>query len=358
MAKSRRSKKNQKDRQMVSAERRLREHQSGYDRTVFTIPDNAELFSIEKPGNKRIIIIPFPAGKDNPHADEGELYYERTYWRHAGIGPDNGLYICSAKTWKKRCYVDEYITRHDNDPDIDHKTLTQIKPKERQLFNVLDMDEKEKGVQIWEISYHNFGKLLDSRIRNRDEDDNYHLFADPEEGSIIRLTIEKDSLGGREFSKVTAIDFKPFKKPLDGSILKNAHCLDDLLIETPYKKLKSIFLQADEEGEDEDEDSSDESNVFADDEDERESEDDEEPDEEEEPEEEEDDEDDEDQDLDKVGIAADDGDKAAVKLLTKMAKSAGIDPDEFATWAEVAEELSEEDEEEGSDDLDDDDLPF
>jgi hypothetical protein len=65
-----------------------------------------------------------------------------------------------------------------------------------------------------------------------------------------------------------------------------------------------------------------------------------------------DDDDDEDEDgevsLTDVAALADDGDDDAMASLTELAEEAGLDPDEYGTWAELAEAL-------GSDDAEDDD---
>lgn len=63
--------------------------------------------------------------------------------------------------------------------------------------------------------------------------------------------------------------------------------------------------------------------------------------EEEEPEEEED----EDEDLSEMGEMADDGDEDAMVALTEAAEEAGLDPDDYDTWSDLAAVLSESEEE-------------
>lgn len=58
--------------------------------------------------------------------------------------------------------------------------------------------------------------------------------------------------------------------------------------------------------------------------------------------------DDEDEDLLAYGEEADEGDRKAIKYLTRLATDADLDPDDYPTWVELAEALSEEeDEDEG-----------
>lgn len=78
--------------------------------------------------------------------------------------------------------------------------------------------------------------------------------------------------------------------------------------------------------------------------------------EDEESDEEEDEDEDEEEEVEQtIGELADEGDKKAIRELTKAAKSAGLDPNDYSTWAELEEALSDEsDEEEESDEEDED----
>lgn len=61
-------------------------------------------------------------------------------------------------------------------------------------------------------------------------------------------------------------------------------------------------------------------------------------------------EDEESEDLSSLGQAADEGDEAALERLTELAEEAELDPDEYKTWAELAEALAPEEGEEGEED--------
>lgn len=246
----------------VDPERRQKEHKSGFERTSIILPENMEMFKLKAGKNYRVDIIPYIAGSGNPHADEGKPYYERTYFRHPGLGSGEDAYVCLHQTFKEKCPVCEYRAKAASKGTLDKKSLKDLAPKERQLFNVFDHGEPDKGVQLWEISFHNFGKLLDVRVKTRDEDEDYikfWWFSDVKrKGCTLKLTVTEEQMEERTFPKVTAIDFKPRKEPLSDEILEQAACLDECLVHTPYDKLKAIFLQQEEGDEDEDEDFDDE----------------------------------------------------------------------------------------------------
>jgi hypothetical protein len=216
------------------------------------LPDGVKFFEM-KPGIHRIDILPFTAGKGNPYADEGELHFERTFWIHRGIGPDGNAFVCPRKTANEPCPICEARTKLSKDPDADEDLIKDIAPKERQLWAVFDQKNPDKGIQIIDMSFHLFGKQLDARVRNADDDDKYALFADPEEGFTLKLGVVEKHFGKQTYNEVETIDFKQ-REPLDEDLLKNVPCLDELLVVLPYEKLKSIFLQTSEAGKDDDDD--------------------------------------------------------------------------------------------------------
>lgn len=237
---------------VVSAKKWAEEHEVGGGRSSIHLPEGASFFGFKEAGTKRIDIIPYTVGKGNPDAEEGELFFMRTYFTHRGIGPNEETFVCLAKTFKKDCPICQHraklVKEGGNEDEI--KSLT---PKERQLWNVFDHNDSEKGVQVWDQSYHLFGKHLKNKIDNADEDDGYELFADPEQGMTLKVSAVQEKAGAYKFLDCSDIEFKARKEPLDDELLEQAHCLDDLLKETSYDELKKIFLGT-EDGDDDDDD--------------------------------------------------------------------------------------------------------
>lgn len=239
------SARDQERKQKVSAQRRLDEHQSALSNTAIKIPEGANIIVIKKEGVRRWHVIPFTTKKDNPFCDAGLLYFERTYWCHPRIGSNEDTYVCPKKVLGLPCPVCEDRAKRAKDPSEDEDTLKALKPKERQLWNILDDDEKDKGVQIFDFSMHLFGKFLDGKINNADADDKemYKLFADPEDGLLIRVGFTEEKGGGYTFYKGSDIEFKGRKTVIDEDILKQAYCLDDLLKVESYDTLYKIYHQ-------------------------------------------------------------------------------------------------------------------
>lgn len=240
---------------------------SGYNRTAYRVPEGMKVFSIKKAGVYRLDIMPFAAGKGNPFADEGMLHYERTFFQHRDIGLDQDAYIClrthqQVKDFKRfeLCPICKY---RQEISQSDQALAKKLAPKERQLFNVIDLANPDDGVQLWEISHHLFGKLLDTKINNADEDDEYFKFFYHDDGLTLKCTAAEKSMGGdsKPFYEIADIEFKKRSEQYSDDILEQCACLDDLLIQLDYDKLEAIFTETaapdDEdsgEGEEEDED--------------------------------------------------------------------------------------------------------
>ena len=245
-------KRRKKERSTASAaKRRAEEHGVGFEITSLNVPEGVKFFKIKSDKPIRLDILPYPVGKGNPWADEGEFHYERTYFVHRGIGAEQSSYVCPRKTTNERCPICEFRAKLAKDPDADENLIKSLAPKERQLFNVIDTRDREKGVQIWDIAWWLFGKALDARIRNADEDDDYDHFADLEGGSTLKLGVEEKYFDKRAFYAIDSIDFKR-REDYDKDILEEVHNLDEMVKIIPYDELKKILLEAEDDDKDED----------------------------------------------------------------------------------------------------------
>jgi len=243
-------------RERVSAKKWSDDNKGGLRLTAFRVPDKTQLFQLKENGIKRVDVIPFKAGKDNPQADEGVLHFERTVYMHRRIGPSGDDYCCPARctehlepSERKSCPVCEEHTKlksqYSDPTDKQKKLLQGLKAKRRQLILIYDHDDDERGVQLWHTAfYKSFGQTLQEAIEFADPDEEHKIFfADPEDGSTLKLGIGKEQFEGRDFYPVKTVEFKKRKKPLSEKLLKKAPCLDELLIILDYDDLEAIFKQ-------------------------------------------------------------------------------------------------------------------
>jgi hypothetical protein len=251
------SRQKREKRQRVSGRRRAEDHKTGFEGGSVKLPEGVGFFSVKKAGIQRIEILPYrvPKGADNPFADDGDMYFERTFFVHRQIGPNNETRVCLRKTTGQPCPICEYRSQLTKEEDPDEDLIKDLAPKERQLWNVYDHGNSEAGVQIWDISFHLFGKSLDARIKNADEDDDYEFFADPEDGLTLKIGFEEKSFGGRTFYDCESIDFKARRKALDPELFEKVVVLDEALVIEDYEKLKALFQQTEAPSDDDDDES-------------------------------------------------------------------------------------------------------
>ncbi len=232
-----------------SARTRAENHTSGFERTSVNLPEGVERFKPEKVGVYKIDIVPYEVGKGretpggNPYADAGDHHPERTFFTHRGIGPNEDTVVCLNKTFKKPCPICEHRSVLAKDHDADEVLVKSLAPKERQLWNVFDHDDPDKGVQVWDISFHLFGKQLDAQIKNSDEDDGFEFYHDPDEGLTLKVGLGEKSFAGNKFLEAETINFSRKTRALSDEVFEAAVNLDDCLIEMDYDKLKAMFLQ-------------------------------------------------------------------------------------------------------------------
>lgn len=224
--------------------------------TSLRIPDGTSLFTIKKEGNYRIDVIPYVVGKGNPHAAEGKKYWQRTYFVHRGVGANGQSFCCPKKCTDGRlkCPICEDAWRQWNaigkDRELTDEELKKEKdrvkalwPKERQLFAVIDKNNAEKGIQIWDQSFHLFGKALKNKLDNMDEVDEkkgYDRFHHPEMGYTIRITAVEEKMGSYSFFDCSIFEFRE-REPYEMSIIDEAPCLDDAIILLTYEQLEKAY---------------------------------------------------------------------------------------------------------------------
>ena len=206
------------------------------------LPEGTKRIEIKK-GTKRLDVIPYVVTAEN-HPDEikaGEEWARRPFLIHFGIGVNNKTVICP-RTVGKPCPICEYYDREKKRPGSDEEALRDIKARRRELYNVIDLDNEDEGVQILEFSYFNFGKVLEAEI-NEADDDAIAGFADLKGGYTLKVRFSEAAMGTNKYLEATRIDFlerEDYKK----SILKEVVDLDEAVSANvmSYSELEKLFL--------------------------------------------------------------------------------------------------------------------
>lgn len=218
------------------------------------IPADTSIFKPKK-GPYNLDFLPYEVKVDNhPEVSKGDLWYQRTYFVHFNVGDGNEAAIC-LRTVKKPCPICEHVKElYNSDAQEDNDLAKELKAKERELYNIIDLDDQDKGVQLFDMSYHLFGKALDEEINEGEEE--LADFAELEGGKTLVCSFRKKKLGTNEFFEVRKIDFED-RDDYDDDILEEVYDLDSLLnikdYETLQKELYGVIDEDDDKDEEEEE---------------------------------------------------------------------------------------------------------
>jgi len=157
-----------------------------------------------------------------PHWSKGvgALFY-KSIRRHFGIGPENGNIICRKTDGKDQdCPICDYVQELRNSGKKEDATAaSDMGSKERFVVNVIDRNNPQDGVQIWEMGVMLFNDIL-------------ALFLDREWGKIDSLTegryVKVKRTGEGKFDTRYFPTPAPNITKVDPAVMKKAHNLDEI----------------------------------------------------------------------------------------------------------------------------------
>jgi len=209
---------------------RRKDKKGGY----LELPDGVEFFKVQKEGIYRFDILPFELKRPDPNDefDVGDWAWVRNIHVHFNVGPNQRTMLCPG-TVKQPCPVCEEIGKMRRNPEIDDSEIKPLRAKHRQLFWIIDVTNRDKGPQIFEMAYYNFGEGLDARLQEADDDEeecgHYYDFPLLDQGLTVKAAFQQQSFEANKFYRCTKPDLVARKKQYDESILDEVTSFCDML---------------------------------------------------------------------------------------------------------------------------------
>lgn len=177
----------------------------------------------------------------------GDLIDSRVYWIHRDIGVDQKSKVC-LKSIGKPCPICEAYNAAKKNSSMAKEDVDALRSKERVLYNVIDLGTKDQKVQVWDVSYHLFTKMLEEE---QTLNENLYGYADLDNGSTLSLRFRQKKMGKQEFYETSRIDGNP-RELYGDEILSEVVNFDEALQILSYEQLEAVFLGTDNEPEGED----------------------------------------------------------------------------------------------------------
>lgn len=202
-----------------------------------------------KKGTALFDIIPYEVTiKNHPAGIKvGDLYQQLAYKVHYGVGSDDKTVTCPTSVGKP-CPICSRRAELYKDPNASEEEIADLKAKDRVVFNVIDLNDEAKGIQIFDFSPHLFANKMYEEIEAADGE--FESVFDLDAGFTIKARFTEKKLGKNVFVEASRVDFEE-RDPYDDDIVEDAVDLDTALNILDYKTIEALFLDLDPEVKDE-----------------------------------------------------------------------------------------------------------
>lgn len=219
---------------------------------------NVNAFRFKADTSYKLRLVPYIVDETHPKVVDGTLSkgdpaYVLSFNTHYGVGLDKATVLCPKGTYGKSCPICEKASADYNEADgdkVQEDAAKSLFSRRRVMYNIVDLDHPEKGVQIINESFVLFEKSLLEALSNAEYSvASLCVGVDPNEypQKYIKIMTATETMGKRSYVKFN-FAFKDFNGELDEDALleeavplhKYIKCLSDaeltsLLYGTPVK---------------------------------------------------------------------------------------------------------------------------
>jgi len=213
---------------------------------------DVKFFKPKTKGKNIIDIIPYIVTTKN-HPQKIKPDYEDyilDIYVHKNVGPGDDQFICLKSTFQKACPICEQKAVLEKSGKKDEADL--LKPKHRGIYNIIDLDNEDDGIQIFDSTHYFFEKEVMEELESEFEDEEVPVLADIEEGLTITFKAKEETYGKAKFQKFRSFTFDEREEPYGEEILDEAYPLEAMLVIPTYAEVEAAFYGNDDpvEGED------------------------------------------------------------------------------------------------------------
>lgn len=234
-----------RDERIKRMQQRQTQEQKFQRKLAYVIPNDIPRYKV-KEGENRIDIIPYKiTNPKNPavtinQLEIGDLDYFQQLEVHNNVGVNNNSYLCAKRMFGEPCFICEaQIDLYDQN---ERETAKKLYPQQRVAYNVIDLDEPEKGIQVWEVSYYWVEHELRNLAAAKSKRGPAIIFGDYEIGKTIIFYGTENKPFGLKPSNFAFED----RKPYDVSICDKAYPLDQYYVMPDYEVIQKDYLQIDD----------------------------------------------------------------------------------------------------------------
>lgn len=221
---------------MTNREKRLaklRARQTEQDNTTtkeyaYQIPKDVPVYKVRE-GQNLIDIIPYRISNPNNPAirlngfELGDEDYFQHLQTHFGIGSNKNEYLCRNRMFGKKCPICE---AQNELWDVDRALAKSLYPKDHVVYNVIDLLEPEKSIQVWKISKFWVEDNLVKLSAMKSKSGVPIIYGDWELGWSIEFYGMEQKYNGNKFYKPENFSFVKREKQYTEDIVDKAYPID------------------------------------------------------------------------------------------------------------------------------------
>jgi hypothetical protein len=213
----------------------------------FNLPPNVRNWAPDKPGKYMVDFLPYEVtSKNHPDGRQpGDVWYKFPFAVHHGVGVRNESIICPTTIGKKCPICEESNRLSAEDKELHKDSIKKLRPQKYAAYNI-DNPDDPKNVAIFAVSRGKFAIALEKELDEGDEDV-LAFFDTTEDGKTLKLRFSEETFDGRKYLKCTRIDFLDRDELDEDKTFKRTVNLDEMFNVIPYNKLKSVFLEIEED---------------------------------------------------------------------------------------------------------------